>query len=119
MASLREEARWILDTARDGILWFAVWKTGRSWHIREIYSAEYCPHNWKSPEKWEIDADDLQTLEEIYAEDENANLLNGYYRNIGSLEEMTLESLMDGIRFQYDHGGNLEDILDMMKEDAK
>lgn len=116
MASLREEARDILPEARDGIIWFAVWKTGRSWHTRLIYSAEYSPCGWGRPEKWEIDADDLHTLEEILAEDENANLLNGYYRNIGSLEEMTLESLVDGIRFQYEHGGNLEDIIDMMKE---
>ena len=37
--------------------------------------------------------------------------MNGYYCNLGSLEEMTLESLMDGIRFQYGFGGDLMDIL--------
>ena len=116
MASLREEARDILPEARDGIIWFAVWKTGRSWHTRLIYSADYTAAYMNRPERWDIDPDGLQELEEILAEDENAVLLNGYYRNIGSLEEMTLESLVDGIRFQYEHGGNLEDIIDMMKE---
>jgi len=115
MASLREEARDILDEAREGIIWFAVWKTGRSWNIRLIYSADYTEASAFRPEKWDIDADDLQELEDILADDDDALLLNGYYQNIGSLEDMTLDSLVDGIRFQYEHGGNLANILDIMK----
>ena len=118
MASLRDEARYILDYARDGILWFAVWKTGRSWHVREIITAEYTQawHNY--PEKWECDEDDMKTMTDIYNQDNNAVMLNGYYRNIGSLEEMTLDSLVDGIRFQYGLGSNMPDILEKMKVTA-
>lgn len=116
MASLREEARYILYDAMSGVSWFAVWKTGRSWNIRMIYSAEYTQSRFCHPEVWECDQDDMQTMQEIWNEDHDAVLLNGYYRNIGSLEEMTLGSLVDGIRWQYEHdGGNLGEILAVMQ----
>ena len=115
MASLRSEARWILDDARDGVAWFAVWKTGRSWNIRIIYSAEYTEGRYNHPERWECDSDDLHTMIGIFNEDHDAVILNGYYRNIGSLEDMTLDSLVDGIRWQYSIGGNLKDVLRKMQ----
>ena len=113
MASLREEARYILDDARDAICWIAIWKTGRSWHAECMYDTEYDEGRLypRRESSWKIEEEDAERLKEIYAEDNDAILVNGYYCNLGSLEEMTLESLMDGIRFQYGFGGDLMDIL--------
>ncbi len=116
MASLREEAREYFNEAQGGIIWLALWKTGRSWHIRPMYFTEYvesCKF-LNIPAHWEIDNDDLDELQSIYNQDPNANLVNGYYRNIGSLEEMTVESLVSGLRYQYEMGGNLEEVLQEM-----
>ena len=116
MASLRDEARAYIDEARDGIIWLALWKTGRSWHLQAMYSTEYVEacRILNRPTHWEIDNDDLDELQRIYQEDSNAKLLNGYYTNIGSLEEMTVDSLVDGLRWQYSMGGNVEGILQEM-----
>ena len=113
MASLREEARWVLDDARDGICWIAVWKTGRSWHCEALYGCEYTESNQRMhiDAHWDIDTDDMDRMREILAEDQDACLVNGYYYNLGSLEEMTLDSLVDGLRWQYDINGNMASIV--------
>lgn len=113
MASLREAARYILDDAKDGICWLAIWKTGKSWHSETMYETEYSDGNrfHGTSSSWKIDEEDAARLLQIYAEDENAILVNPYYCNLGPWEEMTLESLIDGIRFQYDFGGDIMDIL--------
>ena len=48
-----------------------------------------------------IDEEDRKRLEEILGEDYGAVFINGYYDNIGSMEEMTVASLADGLAFQY------------------
>ena len=113
MASLREEARWVLDDAKAGIDWIAVWKTGRTWHAETMIDVEYeeAQSRFHKPSKWLIGDDGAKRLMEIFAEDENAILVNPYYCNLGPFEEMTLESLIDGIRFQYGFGGDIMDIL--------
>ncbi len=113
MASLREEARWVLDDAKCGINWIAIWKTGRTWHAETMYGVEYEEGNryFKKESKWTIEDEDASRLKEIFGEDENAILVNPYYCNLGPWEEMTLETLIDGIRFQYGFGGDLMDIL--------
>jgi hypothetical protein len=113
MASLRDEARPYFDDFKNAISWIAVWKVGRGWNVRLIWSAEYQEGSkrWHQEEKWMIDADDQEELRRILAQDPNACLINGYYLNIGPLEEMTLGSLLDGLRFQYEGGGNLAAIL--------
>ena len=117
MASLREEARWILGEARDAICWIAVWKTGRSWNIETLYGVEYDEGRTypRRESSWKIDEDDERRLREICEEDQNAILVNGYYCNLGSLEEMTLDSLIDGIRFQYGLGGDIMRIIDLAR----
>ena len=113
MASLREEARYILDDAKAGICWIAIWKTGRTWHAETMYDTEYEEGNprWNTSSKWTIDEEDAERLKEIAKEDENAILVNPYYCNLGPFEDMTLETLIDGIRFQYGFGGDIMDIL--------
>lgn len=113
MASLREEAKDYFDEFRDAIQWLVLWKTGRSWNIRLMWDTKYTEGSkrWGTESKWVISAEDQEELRAILRQDQNACLLNGYYYNLGSPEEMTLGSLVDGLRFQYENGGNLADVL--------
>jgi hypothetical protein len=115
MASLREAARYVLDDARDGCCWIAIWKTGRSWHTETFYDADYDEGSTflNRPSSWKITAEDASRLKEIMAEDSAARFVHGYYSNLGSIEDMTLDSLTDGLRFQYEFGGNIDGILDV------
>lgn len=115
MGSLREEARYILDDAKAGIAWIAIWKTGRSWNAETFYGVEYDEGRSypRRPSSWKMGEDDAQRLREIFSEDDNAILVNPYYCNLGPWEEMTLESLIEGIRFQYRLGGDIERILNI------
>lgn len=113
MASLREAARSIYDDAKAGISWIAIWKTGRSWNAETMYDTEYEEANkWRhTPSTWKVSEDDAKRLMEIHGEDSEAILVNPYYCNLGPWEEMTLETLIDGIKFQYSFGGDVMDIL--------
>ena len=123
MASLREEASWILDDAKGGICWIAIWKTGRSWHAETFYDVEY-DEGRSYPRReasWKIDEESAQRLLQIQHEDRQAILVNPYYCNLGPWEEMTLMSLIDGIKFQYSLGkiDEISDILHMAYEAQK
>lgn len=37
MASLRNCSREMLDVARNGVGWIALWKVGRSWEVSDFY----------------------------------------------------------------------------------
>ena len=97
MASLRELARQNIQEASEWICWFALWKSNRSWEV-EIFWCEYDERT----DCFKMDEEDQERAREILAEDYGAVLVNGYYDNIGSLEEMTVSSLTDGFRFQYE-----------------
>lgn len=120
MASLREEASYVLDDAKAGISWIAIWKTGRTWHAETLYFTEYImgSKRFGTETHWEIDKDDQKRLMEIYEEDHKAILVNPYYCNLGPWEEMTLATLIDGIRFQYgfDRDGEILDVLELAIE---
>ncbi len=114
MASLREEAKWFFDDFQCAVGWMLVWKEGRSWNIKRMYDTEYEEGNryLRRQSQWHISEDDKAEIERVLAVDPSAVLINGWYDNIGSLEEMTLNSLVDGIRFQYRNSfGVLRDIL--------
>lgn len=130
MASLREEARWFLDEARDGIAWIAVWKTGRAWHCEKIDGLEYEVGDWLKHrnssfgvERWCKPGEVLTKLEAIFKADSNAILVNGYYTNLGDPDYMTLQSLVEALRWQYESSGNLhtalEDIRKMIKKGSE
>lgn len=99
MASLRELARENIGDAAFGVCWFALWKTGRSWHMETFW-----PEYDEKRDAFKIDHDESERMKEILADDYNAKLINGWYCNIGTMGEMTIESLTDGLRFQYDRG---------------
>lgn len=99
MASLRELARNHYEEAAMGVCWMALWKTGKSWNLEAFYPM-YDEHR----DLFEVDEDDRIRLREILSEDYGAQFINGVYCNIGPLEEMTVQSLTDGLRFQYERG---------------
>lgn len=106
MATLRELARDNYDDAAMAICWFALWKTGRSWSMEHFY-VDYD----EKAKCFKIDEDDQIRCREILKEDYGAVFINGYYDNIGPLEEMTISSLVDGLRFQYNRGRLLSDCV--------
>lgn len=96
MASIRVEAQDVLDIARDGIGWIALWKKGRSWRIFPFWP-DITGENDLVFEDYEI-----EELQNILAIDPRAVLLNSYYHNLGDTTCMTRDSLADALRWQYD-----------------
>ena len=96
MASIRQTAQDVLDIAREGIGWIALWKDGKGW-----MSMDFWP---------DIDKDgtlifedyELERLQNIAKLDNNAVLLNSWYHNLGDTTCMNRESLADALRWQYD-----------------
>ena len=99
MASLRELARENIYDAAFGVCWFAIWKNGRSWNMESFY-----PEYDERKDAFKMDNDDIARIREILSEDYSAKFVNGYYCNIGTMEEMTVASLTDGLLFQYERG---------------
>lgn len=111
MASLKHEARNVLAEARDAICWIAVWKDGvggRSWNAMTFWP-EY---DEKTCRFTEIEDYELEQLRNIHKIDPNAIFINGYYFNLGMLEEMTADSLTDALRWHY------EGVMDAQLSDA-
>ncbi len=98
MATIRQAAQDVLSVARDEIAWIAVWKNGRSWQ-----TADFWP-DLKREGDPTFDADELARLSEISEADPGAVIVNGYYHNLGSAEDMTRESLADALRWHYERG---------------
>lgn len=105
MASLKEEARRWFEDFQDGIGWMLVWKTGRSWNITRLSWTDFIPGRSypHRSSKWEIEErEDAETIAAAMAADPKAMVINGYYDNLGDLEEMTLSSLIEKLKWQYD-----------------
>jgi hypothetical protein len=98
MASLRKCASWVLDDARDGIAWIAVWREGRGWCSESFFPEEFDYSN----NCMELSDDDYFRIQEILSIDEGAIFVNGYYTNLGLTEEMTVVSLTAALRWQYE-----------------
>lgn len=96
MASLRIEAQDVLDVARGGIGWIALWKKGRSWTTFSFWP-EIGRHKDLIFEDYEI-----EQLKNILAIDRQAILVNSYHHNLGDTECMTRDSLAEALRWQYD-----------------
>lgn len=96
MASIRIEAQDVLDIARDGIGWIALWKNGRSWETM-IFWPDVDSHGHPI-----FDDFDMEGLKNIVKTDPGAVLLNSYYHNLGDTTCMTRDSLADTLRWQYE-----------------
>lgn len=102
MATLRQEAQDVLTEARDGIAWIAIWKDGRGWCCMTFW-----PDVKDDAPTLGFDDDETQQLINIAKLDPQAVIVNSYYHNLGSTEEMTRDTLANAIHWQYGLGGNL------------
>lgn len=96
MASVRETAQQVLDTAKNGIGWIAFWKDGRGWD-----ASEFWPDFDEKSGTLTFEDYDQDELREILSKDPNAIIVNSYYFNLGIPEEMTRDSLANALRWQY------------------
>lgn len=95
MATLRQTAQDMIDIAREGIGWIALWKDGKGWMAMDYYP--------------DIDRDDnlifedydIDSLQNIVKLDPRAILVNGWYHNLGDTTCMTRDSLTEALRWQY------------------
>ena len=106
MATLRELARENIVEAAEAVCWFALWKTGRTWTMEQFY-VDYD----EKAHCFRIGEDDQEHCREILNEDYGAVFINGWYDNIGPLEGMTVSSLIDGLKYQYEKGRKLSDCV--------
>ena len=93
MASLRDTVREYQDDLRNGIVWLAFWREGRSWH-GEAFHLDMSDYLY--PE-------DKMRLAEIQAKDPKAVVVNGYYSGYLG-EEMSMDELAAGVRHHYENG---------------
>lgn len=99
MASIRLVAQDMIDVARDGIGWIALWKDGKGW-----MAADFWPDDMDAtgtPTWSEFDLERLQRITEL---DPGAIIVNGWYHNLGDPDTMTRDSLAQFLRWQYDMG---------------
>lgn len=111
MASLRNCSREMLDVARSGVGWIALWKVGRSWEVSDFYPLP----DFKAG-VLEMDEDDISEIRQIIAVDPNAILVNSYYHNLGDAEVMDSASLAEFLRWQYENCHPLAAGWDLKKE---
>ena len=93
MASLRDTVKDYQEELRDGIVWVAFWKTGRSWNA-EYFHLEMGDILY--PE-------DRSRMEEIKQADPAAVVVNGYYSGYLG-EDRNLDELTAGVRRHYENG---------------
>ena len=96
MASLRAVAQQVLEEARDGIAWIALYRKGRGWE-----AGCFWPTFYEESGIFTFDSDDTQEVKSILATDPEAIFVNGYYTNLGPLEKMTRETLSAAFLWQY------------------
>ena len=94
MAGIRKIAKEYRDEIMEGIAWVAVWKTGKGWNAK----AFWLDHDDR------IEADDVEEVKGILAEDAFAVFINEYY--CAHMGEGTLEDIVAGIQFHYENGYN-------------
>ncbi|HBG0815478.1 YodL domain-containing protein [Clostridioides difficile] len=95
MASLKDTVRSCQEELKDGIVWVAFWREGRSWN------SEYFHLDGNDT----LYREDISRLEEIRSLDPAAVVLNGYYSGqLGG--DMTLDGLTAGVRRHYENGQN-------------
>jgi hypothetical protein len=93
---MRQTAQDMIDVARDGIGWIALWKDGKGWMAMDYYP-DINRDNSLIFEDYDIDS-----LQNILKIDPRAILVNGWYHNLGDTTCMTRDSLAEALRWQYD-----------------
>lgn len=108
MATMRQTAQDMIDVARDGIGWIALWKDGKGWMARDLHPDYQEPTGRFTFEDYELEA-----LRSIFRLDPMAVLVNSYYYNLGDTEAMTRDSLAAALRWQYENQSGL--VLDVLR----
>ncbi len=111
MANLRTTAQNVLEEARDGIAWIALFKKGRGWGAECFW-----PDFDERSNSFEFEDYDIDPLKEILAIDQNAIFVNSYYFNLGPVEEMTRDTLASALRWQYE--GQYSRLAEIWQEGA-
>lgn len=95
MASIRQAAQDVIDVAREGIGWIALWKDGKGWMSMDYYpSIDRQGHLI-------LEDYDIDSLQNIVKLDPKAIFVNGWYHNLGDVTCMTRDTLADALRWQY------------------
>lgn len=105
MATLRQTAQDMIDVAREGIGWIALWKDGKGWMARDLYP-DY--------DEATLIFEDYETeaMQAIVALDPRAILVNGWHHNLGDTETMDRDSLANALRWHYiNHSNTVVDYL--------
>ncbi len=95
MASIRQAAQDVIDIARDGIGWIALWKDGKGW-----MSKDFWPDQDRAG-RLTFEDYEIEQLRSIAALDPQAILVNGWEHNLGDNTCMTRDTLADALRWQY------------------
>ena len=111
MASIREAAQNVISEGRDGIGWIALWKHGRGWE-----TAAFWPDYNERANTLAFETYDMPEIIEILEQDPDAIIVNSYVHNLGSVEEMTRDTLANALRWQYDLQNSK--IADYLQEDV-
>lgn len=107
MATIREATRNVINEARDGIGWIALWKEGRGWE-----SAVFWPDYDEQADCLAFSEDDLPEILEITEKDSDAIIVNGWIYNLGPVEDATVESLATALRWQRElHNARIIDYI--------
>jgi len=111
MASIRDAAQNVISEGRDGIGWIALWKHGRGWE-----TAAFWPDYNERANTLTFESYDMPEIIEILEQDPDAIIVNSYVHNLGSVEEMTRDTLANALRWQYDLQNSK--IADYLQEDV-
>lgn len=95
--TLLELARENQDLLNEGVLTLVVYKKGRSWKYKELYSCEYTAGVGI---EWRNDIDELKEVLNIMAIDKNAILVNGYD---SAYCQGSIKKICDGLRYAYNN----------------
>jgi hypothetical protein len=96
MATLKQNAQYMIDVAREGIGWIALWKDGKGWMSMDFYP------DIDRQGRLNFEDYDIDSLQNIAKLDPRAILVNGWYHNLGDTTCMTYDSLAAALRWQYD-----------------
>ena len=95
MASMRQVAQDMIDVAREGIGWIALWRDGKGWMARDLYP------DIDRRDNLVFEDYEQEALEKIAQIDPRAIFVNGWYHNLGDTTCMTRDTLADALRWQY------------------
>lgn len=103
MASIKKVAQNVLEEARDGIAWIALYKVGRGWNASCFWPDEKTDGSGD----FTFEPYDIKEIKAILEIDKNAIFVNGYYTNLGDSDCMNRDSLADALLWQYAMGSSL------------